>query len=147
MDQSIFVHWYFESWIISKGGLVFATTYPRIRVSTSIYTWIISRGGVLFPTTYPRIRVSTSIYTWIISRGGVVFATTYTRIRVSTSISTWIIFRRGVVFATTYPRIRSLQGSSFEMAGYSAVTPAHLSSPTDWCPQRFPAERNQGTNN
>ena len=103
---------------------MFATTYPRIRVSTSIYTWIISRGGVLFPTTYPRIRVSTSIYTWIISRGGVVFATTYTRIRVSTSIYTWIIFRRGVVFATTYPCIRSLQGSSFEMAGYSAVTPA-----------------------
>ena len=102
---------------------MFATTYPRIRVSTSIYTWIISRGGVLFPTTYPRIRVSTSIYTWIISRGGVVFATTYTRIRVSTSIYTWIIFRRGVVFATTYPCIRSLQGSSFEMAGYSAVTP------------------------
>ena len=26
------------------------------------------------------------------------------------------------MFATTYPRIRSLQGSSFEMAGYSAVT-------------------------
>jgi len=30
------------------------------------------------------------------------------------------------MFATTYPRIRSLQGSSFEMAGYSAVTPMYF---------------------
>lgn len=27
-----------------------------------------------------------------------------------------------------------------------ASKPSHLSSPTNWCPQRFPAQRNQGTN-
>ena len=34
-----------------------------------------------------------------------------------------IISREGVVFATRYPRIHTLQGSTFEVAGYSAVTP------------------------
>ena len=28
-----------------------------------------------------------------------------------------------MVFATAYPRIHTLQGSTFEVAGYSAVTP------------------------
>ena len=32
-----------------------------------------------------------------------------------------------MVFATSYPRIHTLQGSAFEVAGYSAVTPRDLS--------------------
>ena len=40
-----------------------------------------------------------------------------------------IISRGGVVFATSYPRIHTLQGSTFKVAGYSAVTSkVHFSS-------------------
>ena len=35
--------------------MVLATSYPRIRVSTSNYTYIISRGGEVPATWYPRI--------------------------------------------------------------------------------------------
>ena len=33
-----------------------------------------------------------------------------------------------MVFATSYPRIHTLQGSAFEVAGYSAVTPTNVCS-------------------
>ena len=47
------------------------------------------------------------------------------RIRVSTSnyMYTWITPRGGLVLATSYPCIHTLQGSTFEVAGYSAVNP------------------------
>ena len=71
---------------------------------------------------------------------GLVFATAYPRIRVSTSHYTYIISRGGVVFATAYPRISTLQGSTFHVTGYSAVTPAFF------CYEQLPSGFKQNTN-
>ena len=128
--------------------MVFATAYPRIRVSAyplhTTFTLLPGEGWSsplrICVSAYPlsttltlflgegwssplRIRISTSHYIYITSRGGVVFATSYSRIRVSTLHYTYIISRKGVVFATAYPCIRTLQGSTFDVTGYSAVTP------------------------
>ena len=131
------------------GRKILATSYPRMCISTSIYTtttltlflgegWSqplrIRVSAYPLQTTltlflgegwsqYPRIHFKLQLH-YFQGRGGRShFVSAYPRIRVSTAHYNYIISRGGVVPATSYPRIRTPRVRNFDVTGYSAVTP------------------------
>ena len=102
-------------YMLRSKSVNYVSAYPRIHY--------VSRGRVVFATSYPRIRVSTPSYTLRLFLGEGLSSPL--RIHVpSHPLHDRATLKLFLGKGWSSPlRIHTLQGSAFEVTGYSAVTP------------------------